>query len=73
MLAHSQGTDSNMGPTELLPKNWITEQWNAGFFITALAGGRRMPDSCSPSLCLLLLAVQLQLQLQSEKEASTRP
>ena len=27
-----------MAATELLPKAWITEQWNQGYFITALAG-----------------------------------
>ena len=36
-----QGTDPNMAATELLPKAWITDQWNQGFFITALAGTGR--------------------------------
>ena len=38
MLVHSSAASATLGPTELLPKKWITEQWNAGFFITALAG-----------------------------------
>ena len=37
-LAGLQGVGANMAATELLPKAWITEQWNQGYFITALAG-----------------------------------
>ena len=37
-LVGLQGVGANMAATELLPKAWITEQWNQGYFITALAG-----------------------------------
>ena len=50
MLSQSQA-EGGVGSTELLPKHWITEQWNAGYFITALAGA--VPCSVSAAAALL--------------------
>ena len=77
-----QGVGANMAATELLPKAWITEQWNQGYFITALAGiatkamqlARSTRSDCmqrilsEPSSICELAGRQVQLSTRLEQE-----
>ena len=82
VLSGMQGVGANMAATELLPKAWITEQWNQGYFITALAGtamkamqlARSTSSDCAQRSFLVLSSIcelagrQVQLSTRLEQD-----